>query len=115
MGTEAFMIRRRKKNQQALPELFAGVTDMLCKECQHEIKRDQLVENLLVCPECGFHIPMHPYDRIATLVDEGSFKEFSPDLTSRNPISLSGYEEKISQAQGKSGINDAVVTGTGKH
>ncbi|OQX28783.1 MAG: acetyl-CoA carboxylase subunit beta [Spirochaeta sp. LUC14_002_19_P3] len=85
----------------------------MCKECNNTISKSDLIKSLQVCPECGFHIPMHPYDRIYTIVDEGSFTEFSQELTSRNPISLNGYEEKITQAQGKSGINDAVVTGVG--
>jgi len=56
---------------------------------------------------------MHPYDRISTLVDENSFIEFSQDLTSQNPIEIHGYEEKLNQARGKAGLNDAVVTGLG--
>jgi len=106
-------IRRRKKIRESLPDLFSTVTDTACRECHHTIKRRDLVENLQVCPECGFHMPMHPYDRIGTLVDSGSFEEVFAEITSRNPISLDGYEEKISQAQGKAGLNDAVVTGTG--
>ncbi len=102
----------RRKNEESLPELFSTVGDTTCRECNNEIKRDDLVASLQVCPECGFHMPMHPYDRISTLVDKGTFVEFSEELSSRNPISLSGYEEKITQAQGKSGIKDAIVTGT---
>lgn len=112
MGTE-FSIGRRKKKTNDLPEPFSRVTDTPCRECHHEIKKADLAASLQVCPECGFHMPMHPYDRIATLVDEGSFTEFSQELTSLNPISIDGYEEKLTQAQGKAGLNDAVVTGIG--
>jgi acetyl-CoA carboxylase carboxyl transferase subunit beta len=113
MGTEFTIGRRKKKIGAAIPEPFSKVTDTICKECHHEVKGSDLVASLQVCPECGYHMPMHPYDRIATIVDEGSFEEFSQEITSRNPISLSGYEEKLSQAQGKAGLNDAVVTGVG--
>lgn len=113
MGTEFSIGRRGKKSSGGLPEPFSRVVDTPCRECHHEIKRADLVAGLQVCPECGFHMPMHPYDRIATLVDEGSFAEFSQELTSLNPISISGYEEKLTQAQGKAGLNDAVVTGIG--
>lgn len=100
-------------NTTVLPKLFSTITDTVCRECNHLIKKEDLIKNLQVCPECGFHMPMHPYDRILTLTDENSFTEINHDLTSRNPISLSGYEQKITQAQGKAGINDAVVTGIG--
>lgn len=102
-----------KKNGTPLPLPFATVTDMECRECKNLIKRDDLISNLQVCPICGFHMPMHPYDRISTIVDEGSFVEFSQEISSRNPIHLQGYEEKLSQAEDKVGIKDAVVTGIG--
>ena len=111
MANEQSRSRRRKSRVSEMPEPFAGITDTICRECHEEISREALVESLQVCPECGFHMPMHPYDRLSTLVDEGSFEEFSQDLTSRNPISLSGYEEKLERARGKAGLNDAVVTG----
>jgi acetyl-CoA carboxylase carboxyl transferase subunit beta len=113
MGTEFNIGRRKKGSSSEFPEPFSRVTDTPCRECHHEIKRSDLVAGLQVCPECGFHMPMHPYDRIATLVDEGSFTEFSQELTSLNPISITGYEEKLTKAQGKAGLNDAVVTGVG--
>lgn len=113
MGIESIKDKLRKKSGEPPREPFSTVTDTLCRECNHEIKRADLVASLQVCPECGFHMPMHPYDRISTIVDQGTFSEFSQELTSRNPISLNGYEEKITQAQDKSGIKDAVVTGTG--
>lgn len=113
MGSEFTIGKRKKKISNAIPEPFSTVTDTICRECNNEVKGSDLAASLQVCPECGFHMPMHPYDRIATIVDEGSFEEFSQEITSRNPISLSGYEEKLSQAQGKAGLNDAVVTGIG--
>ena len=113
MATDYNIVKRRKKGADSLPEAFASLTDTICRECHNEVKKEKLVETLQVCPECGYHMPMHPYDRLATLVDEGSFTEFSQDLTSLNPISISGYEEKLDQARGKAGLNDAVVTGVG--
>jgi len=115
MGSEFNMgkKKRKPKGSDKLPKPFSTVTDTECRECLHEIKRADLIASLLVCPECGFCMPMHPYDRIATLVDEDSFQEFSQNLSSLNPISLRGYEEKLTQAKDKSGINDAVVTGFG--
>jgi acetyl-CoA carboxylase carboxyl transferase subunit beta len=55
---------------------------------------------------------MEPLERIAYLTDPGSFHEFSANLRSLNPIDLSGYEEKLSEAEAKSQMKDAVITGT---
>jgi acetyl-CoA carboxylase carboxyl transferase subunit beta len=55
---------------------------------------------------------MEPVDRIKYLPDPESFVEFSATLSSLNPIDLSGYEEKLSEAEVKAQMKDAVVTGT---
>jgi acetyl-CoA carboxylase carboxyl transferase subunit beta len=55
---------------------------------------------------------MEPAERIAYLTDSGSFSEFSGNLRSLNPIDLSGYEEKLSEAEEKARMKDAVITGT---
>ena len=75
MTSDFSLMRRRKKT--SFPEPFSSVKDMDCPSCHQELKRNILTETLLVCPECSWHIPMHPYDRIHTLVDADSFREFS--------------------------------------
>jgi len=55
---------------------------------------------------------MEPNDRIAYLTDPGSFVEFSANLRSLNPIDLAGYEEKLSEAEAKARMKEAVITGT---
>jgi acetyl-CoA carboxylase carboxyl transferase subunit beta len=67
---------------------------------------------LKTCPSCGYHYRMEPKERLRYLVDPGSFREFSSNLTSINPIDLAGYEEKLSEAEVKSQMKDAVITGT---
>jgi len=67
---------------------------------------------LKTCPACGWHYRMEPEERIAYLADEGSFAEFAGDVRSRNPIELAGYEEKLAEAEAKSGKKEAVITGT---
>jgi acetyl-CoA carboxylase carboxyl transferase subunit beta len=55
---------------------------------------------------------MEPIERIRYLTDPGTFTEFSGNLTSLNPIELHGYEEKLSEAETKAQMKDAVITGT---
>ena len=65
----------------------------------------------MTCPSCGHHYRMEPAERIAYLADEGTFAEFSEDVQSRNPIAFQTYEEKLSAAEAKTNMKDAVVTG----
>jgi acetyl-CoA carboxylase carboxyl transferase subunit beta len=55
---------------------------------------------------------MEPADRIAYLADTGTFVEFGQDVQSQNPIAFQTYEEKLSVAEAKTNMKDAVITGT---
>ncbi|HKL86004.1 MAG TPA: acetyl-CoA carboxylase, carboxyltransferase subunit beta [Treponemataceae bacterium] len=85
---------------------------ILCPVCKTENTSDVLASALMVCPSCTHHFRMEPKDRILYLADTGSFSEFCKNMTSQNPISMEGYEQKLSEATKKSNISDAVVTGT---
>jgi acetyl-CoA carboxylase carboxyl transferase subunit beta len=83
-----------------------------CPRCGKEYGADAIAAALKTCPGCGFHYRMEPHERIAYLADRDSFCEFSANLRSLNPIDLSGYEEKLSEAEVKARMKDAVITGT---
>jgi len=110
-------IRDKIFNQKAAKEykrpLYKSIKDTPCPECHENLERDTLIANLLVCPKCGHHFQVPAYERINMVVDAGTFVEFSETLTSRNPISVNGYEEKLSKAREKTDLKDAVVTGYG--
>jgi len=83
-----------------------------CPQCSISYNEKEVSAALNTCPGCGFHYKMEPLQRIAYLADEGSFVEFSAGLSSLNPIDLSGYEEKLSEAEAKAQMKEAVITGT---
>ncbi|MDR1788625.1 MAG: acetyl-CoA carboxylase carboxyl transferase subunit beta [Treponema sp.] len=83
-----------------------------CPRCGAREEAAVIAAHLMTCPACGYHYRMEPRERIAYLADEGSFSEFSANLRSLNPIDLEGYEEKLSQAETKARMKDAVLTGT---
>ncbi|GHV92275.1 acetyl-coenzyme A carboxylase carboxyl transferase subunit beta [Spirochaetia bacterium] len=83
-----------------------------CPVCGAQHKQEAIDAALKTCPVCGYHYRMEPRDRIQYLTDPNSFTEFSANLTSLNPIDLSGYEEKLSEAEVKAKMKDAVITGT---
>jgi acetyl-CoA carboxylase carboxyl transferase subunit beta len=83
-----------------------------CPSCGSKYGVTDIVKSLNTCPGCGYHYRMEPMDRIAYIADPGSFTEFSAGLSSLNPIDLSGYEEKLSEAEAKARMKDAVITGT---
>jgi acetyl-CoA carboxylase carboxyl transferase subunit beta len=74
--------------------------------------------NLNVCPKCNWHGKITAYERIGITLDSGSFKEINENIAPSDPLSFvdgkGPYSEKIEQAHKKTGLNEAVVTGTGK-
>ncbi|GHU36543.1 acetyl-coenzyme A carboxylase carboxyl transferase subunit beta [Spirochaetia bacterium] len=83
-----------------------------CPGCGAQHKQEAIDAALKTCPGCGYHYRMEPRDRIQYLTDPNSFTEFSANLSSLNPIDLVGYEEKLSEAELKAQMKDAVITGT---
>jgi len=89
-----------------------SVNEKNCPKCGVPYSGKEVNAALNTCPGCGMHYRMEPHQRIAYIADEGSFKEFSAGLSSLNPIDLYGYEEKLSVAEAKAQMKDAVITGT---
>ena len=83
-----------------------------CPKCKKIMYTKELSENLNVCFNCDHHLSLTAYKRIEAISDEGTFKEFDKGMTSANPLDFPGYEDKIKKDQEKTGLDEAVVTGT---
>lgn len=46
------------------------------------------------------------------IADEGSFREWDDGLETKNPLNYKGYEEKIRLMQEKTGLDEAILTGS---
>lgn len=75
----------------------------------------ELAKNWMVVPKSGYHFPLRARERIRLLADTGSFLETEKNLTSLSFLGFSGnvsYETKLENSRNKSGLTDAVITGT---
>lgn len=87
-----------------------------CPGCGATIFRKQAEQLLGVCPECDYHFYVGARQRIAQLIDDGTFEELDADLVSVDSLGFSDkrpYAERIISEQKRTGLRDAVVTGTG--
>lgn len=85
-----------------------------CGEVTHNLALEQ---NLRVCPKCSHHFPMGGAERVAALLDEGSFHETDPDMLSVDTLKFEGvstYEDRLTTYRAKTGLKDAVLTGSGR-
>lgn len=110
------LVKSDDKGNRIITKQEAQVPDGMwikCKKCSKAIYKDELANNLMVCPSCGKHLRMSAKDRIKSIIDEGTFKEINEDLSSLNPLEFKGYEDKMKRAQEIAKINEGVVTGSG--
>lgn len=85
-----------------------------CKNCHGQYTNKKIKENYYVCPSCQEHYYIGAYERIEITCDEGSFKEINKGIKGVDPLRFPEYRKKIKEAKKKSGLNEAVVTGTCK-
>ncbi|WP_075982548.1 acetyl-CoA carboxylase, carboxyltransferase subunit beta [Bacillus massilinigeriensis] len=85
-----------------------------CPNCKKIMYTKELIKNVKVCFECGYHHPMNAKERLDSFVDSGSFREIDKELLSVNPLQFPDYLEKIEKDREKTKLNEAVVTGIAK-
>ena len=88
-----------------------------CPSCSEMVDNMTIEENMKVCPKCTHHFAMGGLERIATLLDEGTFKETDAAMTAVDPLGFKGvatYEDRLKTYREKTGLIDAVITGSGK-
>ena len=88
-----------------------------CEECGQILYNRELDRNLKVCLKCGYHFRLSGLERLAILLDQESFLEYDADLQSLDPLEfhdLKKYPNRIAEAQQKTGLLEAVMTGEGK-
>ncbi|GJN64200.1 acetyl-CoA carboxylase, carboxyltransferase subunit beta [Faecalibacterium gallinarum] len=85
-----------------------------CPKCNRRATRAHWAESLYVCPNCGHYLPIGGYYRLSLVLDHGSFRELNEKLEAGDPLNFPGYKEKLAASRRKTGLNEAVVTATGK-
>ncbi len=88
-----------------------------CESCGEIVHKKVLQQNLWVCAKCNFHLRIGSREYFTILLDAGSFKEMDRKMTSKDPLNFSDtkrYKDRIKDSIKKSGLNDAVRSGTGK-
>ena len=83
-----------------------------CKSCKAVIGLPELEETMYICPRCGGYFIMGSEERIKAVADAGSFQERYTDIPFENVCDYPGYEEKFRMEQERSGVSEAIRTGT---
>jgi len=84
-----------------------------CEKCSGQLMEVEWEKKLKVCPNCGFHTRLSARERVAQVLDAGSFSEKNSGITAADPLQFPEYGEKLQIARDKSGEKESVLTGTG--
>ena len=87
-----------------------------CPSCDDTIYRKELEARDHACPACGFHFTVPGPERVAMVLDEGTWEEQFADLESLDRLEFTDsvpYSEKIAKTVERTGQNSALLCGTG--
>jgi len=88
-----------------------------CDSCKEIVYRAEVDRAGRVCPKCRYPFRITAQERIASLLDAGSFEERETGLRSRDPLGFKDtkrYPDRLKAARGKTGLEEAVITGLGR-
>lgn len=107
----------RKKNEPPVPVQKEDIWT-ICSKCGAHVYKAEWEKNLWVCPTCGFHERISAQQRLHILIDAKTFQEFDDDIVPKDPLGFADgkgtYPEKVAADTEKTGLKEAVVTGTGR-
>ena len=85
-----------------------------CNKCKEILYKEDVRNNMSICPNCGAYFRMHINRRLETIIDNGTYKRFDLNIDTSNPLELEDYTKKIKGLREKTGIEEAISCGTGK-
>ena len=109
---EGRLARLRFSKKRDMP----GGLWLKCESCGDVIFRKELEEKGRVCPACGFHFTLPGRERIAMILDEGSWEERFAELEGLDRLDFQDaqpYGEKLARAMARTGQREALLCGLG--
>ena len=95
------------QNKPEVPdELFSQ-----CPGCKYTIYQKDLGSER-ICPHCGYTFRISAQERLALTIDMGTFLEMFKGIETQDPLNFPGYRKKLTLMREKTGLDEAVVTGT---
>nr|QVX30501.1 acetyl-CoA carboxylase carboxyltransferase beta subunit [Myroxylon balsamum] len=97
-----------------------------CENCYGLNYKKFFKSKMNICEHCGYHLKMSSSDRIELSIDPGTWNPMDEDMVSLDPIEFDefdseeepyeeeSYKDRIDSYQRKTGLTEAVQTGTGQ-
>nr|YP_009862376.1 acetyl-CoA carboxylase carboxyltransferase beta subunit [Aglaia odorata]QKD75497.1 acetyl-CoA carboxylase carboxyltransferase beta subunit [Aglaia odorata]WOW95881.1 acetyl-CoA carboxylase beta subunit [Aglaia odorata] len=116
-GSDLTISIRESSNDFDLTQKYRDLW-VQCENCYGLNYKKFLKSKMHICEECGYHLKMSSSDRIELSVDPGTWDPMDDDMVSMDPIEFHSeeepYQNRIDSYQRKTGLTEAVQTGTGQ-
>ena len=102
-------VRRKQAEPNEAPNHWVK-----CQSCSALMYFKEIEACLSVCPKCGFHMRISPFERIKILCDEGSFTEKDTNLEPIDPLKFvdsKSYKKRLDENTQKTGRKSAAISG----
>src|SRR5262245_17411686 len=113
----AWFFRRKDGESGPKKVVIAEGLWVKCDSCKETVYRAEVDRAGRVCPKCHYPFRLGARERIASLVDDGSFEEHEAGLRSVDPLGFKDTKkdaDRLKQARAKTGLEEAVITGTAR-
>lgn len=108
-------------DSQSVPPRKRGVPEGLwlkCPGCGASVYKKEVEQRLNVCPspKCEHHFYVSALERVAQVLDEGTFEPMNEHLLPTDPLEFADrrrYADRLIGEQKRTGLTDAVMTGVG--
>ena len=87
-----------------------------CGGCGASVYKKEVQQRLNVCPKCEHHFYVSARERIDQVLDAGTFESMNEQIQPMDPLEFADrkkYSERLEGEQKRTGLSDAVMTGTG--
>ncbi|MBI2889807.1 MAG: acetyl-CoA carboxylase carboxyltransferase subunit beta [Nitrospirae bacterium] len=88
-----------------------------CEGCHEVIFKKEVDRGMGVCPKCQYHFRLTVTERLQMVLDDGALVEWDATIGTTDILGFrdtTTYPDRIEQAQKKTGLTEAVVTGEGR-
>jgi acetyl-CoA carboxylase carboxyl transferase subunit beta len=87
-----------------------------CNSCQRILYKQDILDNLSVCPSCGFHFRISATERLIMLFDDGQYEVFDQNIypvDALHFVDSKPYAARLAENQERTGLAEAIVTAKG--
>lgn len=87
-----------------------------CNNCRRILYKQDIIDNLSVCPTCNFHFRLSALERLDMFFDGADYEIFDDNIFPQDPLKFVDsmkYSDRLAQSMKRTSLNEAVVNAAG--